>query len=108
MKTRREVIDQAMRKLGVLAEDEVLTAAQIAEADEVLQGLYGELEAEVAPSWTIDDVPQAAFLPLANLLASELAASFRVAPPVTRANAWLRLLANLRAAPSPEADPVYY
>jgi len=108
MKTRREVIDQAMRKLGVLAEDEALTAGQIAEADAVLEGLFGEIEAEVPPSWTIDDVPLYAFLPLANLLASELAASFRVQPPVSRANAWVRLMAQLRAAPAPDADPVYY
>ena len=109
MKTRREVIDYAMRKIGVLAEDEALTASQLTQAEEVLEALYGEIEAEAAPGWTIDTVPQSAFIPLGNLLAVDLAPAFNRPPVASRGMAWVRALAQIRPyVADPDAEQVYY
>jgi len=49
-KERLDVINRAMRRIGVKAEDEALTADQFANASEVLDTLLAELAGETARS----------------------------------------------------------
>lgn len=99
-KTRLEVVTRAHRRLGVLAQDETLTADQIATGGEILVGIIDELESVqgLALSWGADSVPDGLYLPVAYLLAVDLAPEYEVAPRDTRA----RLIAQIRASELPD------
>jgi hypothetical protein len=99
-KTRLDVVTRAHRRLGVLAQDETLTADQIATGGEVLEGLIGEIESVqgLSLAWDADSVPDGLFLPVAYLLAVDLAPEYEVPPRDTRA----RLIAQIRAAELPD------
>lgn len=73
-KTRLEVIAQAHRELGVLATDETPTADQIGYAGSVLDSLFAELKTVhgMPFTWTLEEVPDEAFLPLSLCLAAEI------------------------------------
>lgn len=91
MKTRKQIIERALRILGVLAYDDALTAEQEQEAGCVLDSVFAKMNADIpgvsfAP---VTDVPEEAFVPLANLLAAHMAPDYGVAAPVSRARAWL-------------------
>lgn len=80
-KTKIEVISQANRILGLLSVDEVPTADQYAFAETVLDGLYAELNAvhNTGFTWSlVDEVPDGIFLPLATLLAVEIAPHYDI------------------------------
>lgn len=96
MKTRLDVINRAMRRIGVKAEDENLTADQITSVGEVFDALIEELNTEVSLTFTSESVPDEVFIPLANLLAIEVAPDYGVSPMTTRGTAFGRVLAVLR------------
>lgn len=102
MKTRLDVINRAMRRIGVKAEDETLTADQIASVGEAYDALIAELGTELTLSFTGASVPEKVFLPLANLLAVEIGPDYGVPPLTTRGTAYGRVLAALR--PDDRAD----
>ena len=93
---RLDVINRAMRRIGVKAEDEALTADQIASVGEVYDALIVELGTEVVLSFSGATVPNKVFIPLANLLAVEIAPDYGVPPMTTRGSAYGRVLAVLR------------
>lgn len=95
MKTRLDVINRAMRRLGVKAEDENLTADQITSVGEVFDALIAELNNEVPLNFTSASVPDRVFIPLANLLAVEVAPDYGI-PASSRGAAFARVLAVLR------------
>lgn len=96
-RTREEVAERALRLIGVVASDEPPSADQMAGALAVLDSTWAETRAEAQATWDIvTGVPPAAFVPLASLLAAELAPEYAVAAPMTRARARLRLLAVIR------------
>jgi hypothetical protein len=99
-KTKLDVVTRAHRRLGVLAQDETLTADQIATGGEVLEGLVAELEAVqgLSLSWDADSVPDGVFLPMAYLLAVDLSPEYEVPPRDARA----RLIAQIRAYELPD------
>lgn len=106
MKTRLDVINRAMRRIGVKAEDENLTADQFANASEVLDTLLAELAGEVTLGFTTD-IPDDLFIPLANLLAAEIAPDYGITPP-GRGAALLRVLGVLRADDRPSIPAAEY
>ncbi|MFV1644936.1 hypothetical protein VWZ82_13010 [Phaeobacter sp. JH20_41] len=87
-KTRREVVNMALHHIGVVSSDEEPEAVDQLYADQVLDGVFAELQnsQDITISWGLDETPETAFLPLAFLLASEVAAHFGVqAMPRSRA-----------------------
>lgn len=114
MKTRLDVINRAFRRLGVKAEDENLTADQIANGGEVLDMLFAEANKRALDThgqsfgWNLSYLPDEAFLPLANLLAAELAADYSAQPPITRERAMLQLFSVEFPDDRAVADPVYF
>lgn len=108
MKTRLEVIEYAARKIGVLAEDESLTAAQVANIGATLDGIFAELSLEAAPAWDLTAVDDAAFVQLGNLLAADIAADYGVPPVTSRPSAWLRLMAQIRPDTRAIVEPEAY
>lgn len=103
MPTRADVITRALRRLGVVAKDDAPDADDEALAGEVLDALFVEVQETQAVTWALSAVPDEAFLPLANLLACDVAPDFSVAAPTPRAVALRRLLAVIR--PDNRADP---
>lgn len=98
-KTRIEVVEAALRRLGVLASDEAITADEIEYSGQTLDALFAELQTSqgLTITWTIETVPDAAFLGLANLLAAEVAPHYARPSPTTRARGWMRLREALLA-----------
>jgi hypothetical protein len=92
VKTRAELITRALRRLRIVAFDEAATAEQEAVCSEALDALQEEL------LWShginigdVDLTEDEHFLPLAYLLAVEVAPEFSTAAPETRAKAIVRL-----------------
>jgi hypothetical protein len=94
--TRLEIIQLAFRRIGVLSEDEELTSDAALYGGTVLDGLYAEITEERYPLWSLSDVPASSSIPLANLLAVEIAPAYDRQPPSTRGQAWRRLMATVR------------
>lgn len=106
-KTRQEVALQALRMLGVVAADEPATDDQMAGALAVLDGIWAEVLADAPADWDIvTGTPMKSFVPLAQMLAADLAAEYGVQPPMTRARARLRLLASYRTDDRDCYDPL--
>lgn len=103
MATKSDVINLAHRRLAVASADEEVTADQFVYAEDVLTGLFAELQSvhETAFPWTLDDVPEVAKLALSDVLAAEIAPHYTVQPPMSRARAVLRL----RAVAFPDDRP---
>ncbi|MDQ7262700.1 hypothetical protein NM680_12950 [Paracoccus sp. PS-1] len=96
-RTREETALRALRLIGVVATDEPGSADQMQGALMVLDSIWTEVRDEAQATWDIaTGVPQDAFVPLANLLAAELAGEYAVPSPMSRARAKLRLLAVIR------------
>lgn len=80
MWTRKDVIEHAMRRIGVLASDEPAQAEDYRDASSILDALTDELQAIHGIEIDPDEVSGAARMPLARLLSVELAMSYDVAP----------------------------
>jgi hypothetical protein len=108
MKTQNDIVALALRRLGVTAEDDTPTADQQANGSAALASIFAELSLEAVPDWTLaGGIPDAAAPALSELLAAEIAPNFSRQPPVSRARAYLRLIATIRPddRPGVEADP---
>ena len=99
-KTAYEVVALAHRRLGVLSADEALQADQYEFGVSVLEGVIAELEAVqgLALTWDETNVPDGLFLPVAYLVAADLAAHYEIAPRDTRG----RLILQIRAYELPD------
>lgn len=109
--TRNDIITAAMRRLGIVAADETITADQSAYGGDVLEGLIAEIgdEAGAALTWDLDTAPAKSGRLLANLLAVEIAPQYSVAPPEPRGIAWLRLMGSIRPDDRQDiAEPEYF
>ena len=92
MKSRKQIIERALRIIGVLAYDDALTADQEAEGGAVLDSIFAKLDAQEPPvTFAVDDVPEEAFVPLANLLAAHIAPDYALQTPTGIGRAWLNL-----------------
>ena len=109
MKTRLDVVTRALRRLGVAAHDEAPTADQIESVGSVYDALLAEITETAGESIANNSVPEMVFIPLANLLAVEIAPDYGTPLPQSRGSAMLRLLAVMR--PDDRTDipaPEYY
>lgn len=96
-KTRAEVITSALRRIGVVAEDEAASTAMETNTGEVLDTLLAEVEAAKALTWDLTAVPDEAFIALSNLLAADAAPLYPPAQaPYSRGVAWMRLMGVIR------------
>lgn len=96
MATERDVIERAFRFLGVVADDEAMTAAQEANGAALLASIYDEIFSESPPYWTVSDVPAGVATPLAMALAADLAPTYGAAAPMSRGSALLRVYGTIR------------
>lgn len=96
MATKRDLIEMAYRRCGVVAEDEPMTADQHATGELIVDSAFAALQAEAAVAWTLDTIPTIALLPLAMVLAYDLAVHHAVAPREARGRAVIRYLAVVR------------
>ena len=96
MPTKNDVIKRAFRMLGVVAEDEHITADQEAFATDMLESLYAEVAEDAWVSFTLDDIPDISATHLAGVLAADLAAPYSSQAPRSRGAAMLRLVATIR------------
>lgn len=102
MPTSHDVITLAHRQIGVVADDEPMTADQEAYATPLLEALFEEFQMVqgVTFTWGLTAVPRAALIPLATLVAAEIAGHYsRPAPLISRATG------RLRAAYLPDDRP---
>ena len=95
-KTQADVVARAHRVLGLLAVDEVPTADMNAFAGNALEGAIEELTYVQGLGVSFDEtsVPTELFLPLSDLLASEIAQHYGVQGP-SRSRSISRIRANL-------------
>lgn len=93
-RTSLNVAEKAHRLLGLLSVDETPSADQYAYAADTLEALFAEMQTVqgMTPTWTVETVPEAAFLPLSQLLAVEIGQHYGVQTE-TRARAVMRLRA---------------
>lgn len=98
MKSGRQVIDRALKRIGVVAQDESATAEQYADAKETLDGLFAEINREAPAPWSVDaGVPDYAFNALWRLLAVEIAADYDKPQPEGRGVALARAMGTVRS-----------
>lgn len=94
--TRLDVIQRALRAIGVLAYDETATADMQDQAGVVLDGIFAELQDKATVAWTLADVPSVVGNYLSSLLAAYVSTDYDARPPVSRARAWAEILAVVR------------
>lgn len=95
-KTAAEVVAEAHRRLAILSVDEEPSTDQATYGAASLDGLFAELLApphSMGFTWVLAETPDAAYRPLAWLLATQMAAHYVVAPPEPEARAMGRLRA---------------
>ncbi|MDP5216699.1 hypothetical protein Q5Y75_05670 [Ruegeria sp. 2205SS24-7] len=93
-KTKLDIVTRALRKIQVVSVAEVPEAEDAADATTILEALFEDLKdtQELSLAWSLDATPDAAFLPLADILASEIAPTYGKAGP-SRSGAIARLRA---------------
>jgi hypothetical protein len=105
------LIEQAFRRLQIKAEDEALTADQLAYAGATLIGLHAELSKAAPMTFWPNAIPQELLIPLGNLLAVEIGPSYGVAVEA-RGKALARVMAVIRPDDRSEEEiydsPIYY
>lgn len=77
-KTSTEVCTEALRIIGVVAVDEAATIADVTRAKAHMDDIFSTLsDTEVlALDWTVETVPDGAFLPFARAIAGSIASSY--------------------------------
>lgn len=77
-KTKREVIHEALRHMGVLAFDDAAEAEDFERCSKHYDTILGQLDDlhEVAISFTADAVPEWAFTPLAMMVAGSVCTGY--------------------------------
>jgi hypothetical protein len=110
MYSRLDVVDAAFRRIGVRAEDQQLSADQLAFGGRILDAIIDEASAHMPLGIMGDLIPRDVFLPLETLLAVELAPSYAAPAPVSRGVAMARLRAILNAGnvPSETVPGTYF
>lgn len=108
MATKQDVARMAFRKIGVVSEDEAMTADQFATASDLLDSIYAELQGVAGPYWTVEDVAPEAYQPLATLLAVDLADAYTRPAPTTRGIAKLRVMSAINPDDRSETVAEYY
>lgn len=98
MKTRFDVITRAHRRIGVIGQGENLPAEMHSDAEPMLDGILAELEIPQNLTLGADTFDDVYFLPLAYLLAVDLAPQYEIQPRDIRSN----LIARLRAIQLPD------
>lgn len=93
--TELDVITHALRLLGVVAADEPPSADQAAFCRSTLNAIVVEFQEFHPLPWALNGIPERSFLPLALLLAADVAPSYLVAAPISRGMAKLRLSATV-------------
>jgi len=98
-----DVVAMAHRRIRILSVDEAPSADQTEFGTDILDALFAELKQTdgMAFTWTLDAVPDGAFLPLSFLLATEIAPHYE-RPSERRSQAMGRLRAY--AFPDDRAD----
>lgn len=104
-KTQQQVLNRALRRIGVLAEDETPSTDTQSAAQEVLDSILAEVRAAAVVSWTAN-VPDAVFVPLSDLVAADLAPMYPPAVGPSRAMAWMRLMGIIRPTDKVTIFPV--
>lgn len=101
-----DVITAALRRLGVVAVDEPVQAADAAYARDVLDGLFAEIAETqgLGIDFDLDTVPRAYVEPLGVLLAVDIAPAYTKAPPTTRSGALVRIRAISWPLVAPEDE----
>jgi len=94
--TRNELIRLAYNRLGMGVDGVEITAGQYALANTFLDAAMAEINTEAAFYFNADDVPAEARLAVADLLAADIAPSFSMGAPRSRAGAKLAVLAFIR------------
>lgn len=96
MATKRDLIELAYRRCGVVAEDEPMTADQERIGSTILESAFAALQAEAAVSWDLGSIEEIAVLPLSMVLAYDLAVHNSVPPRESRGRAVIRYLGVVR------------
>lgn len=97
MATKQDVIDMAFNRLGMGVAGDVIEGGLQVMAARFLDAHFKLVERESPAYWSNGgDIPQEALLPLADLLAVDIAPSFAMAAPVSRGRAVLNLLGVIR------------
>jgi len=102
-KTKSDIVTRALRKIGVCGIEDAPEAGDAANATAVLEALFPQIKAEqgFTFTWSLNETPEAAFLPLAYLLASEIASDYGKQGP-----SYSRSMASLRAYAFPDDRPL--
>lgn len=108
MTTKRGLIELAYRRCGVVAEDEAMTADQYRNGGIILDSVFEALQDEAAVYWTLDDIPAGVTMPLAMVLAHDLAIHNSVPPRETRGRAVVRYLGVVRPDDRAPEDSAYF
>lgn len=102
--TKSEMIVKALRRLGVVAQDEPATADQIAHCGAILDDLVAETGLYAPVPWSIDDVPPGVAGPLWRLLAVEVAPDYSVDAPEPYKTALIRFQAAIAPDNRPQTE----
>lgn len=106
--TRNELIRLAYNRLSMGVDGVEITAGQYALAETFLDAAMAEITTEAAPYFNADDVPAEARLAVADLIAADIAPSFSMGAPRSRAAAKLAVLAIIRPDDRKEVPPAEY
>ncbi len=103
MATKTDILRHAFRRIAVVASDEALTADQADYAGDTLDLLVPELAYSHGVTVSATAPSDGYVLPLAYLLAVEIAPHYLVAPPEPRSRAIMRLRAALLSDDRPDS-----
>lgn len=90
-KTATETCTEALRMIGVVADDEAATAEQIVRAKAHMTDIFAHLDdtEDLAVTWTIETVPDGVFLSFARAIAGSVATSYNRAQRAAEAAAMI-------------------
>ena len=105
---KADVIRLAFQRLGIGVSGDAISGGEATIASELLDAIFADIQALATIAWTLDTVPANCLIPLANILAADLAPSYAVTPPVTRQRAIAQLMSVLRPDDRTDSDPTQY